>query len=181
MTNNCFECNGQCSRCGECCTPMLPLTLDEIKTIKEYIKEHNIKMENPVRGNNVYVRCPFYNIDEKKCNIYEVRPEVCKAYRCSYNKRKTLKNIKYFDSRADVNGNHLDRFVPLDLLFYNSPIMTLLIMDKQLHISDEALMRHRLFQFGGDIEFFADTGLPSTHDILVGLSDGSIKIDWEEN
>ena len=176
-----FECNGRCSRCGECCTPMLPLTLDEYHTIKNYIEEHDIKCEEFVQPEGVYVRCPFYNIKERKCNIYEVRPEVCKAFRCSFDKKKVADNIKYFDERADINGNHLNRFVPMDLLFYGNPLLTLIILYKQFNCDSPAKLTSMLWKLGLDRKFFDETGLPNTHDVLEGIRDGKIKMDWSED
>lgn len=75
--------NGECSNCGECCSDFLPLNKSEIKTIREYIKKH--KVENHSAANcfvQVNAMCPFRNNNEKKCDIYEARPYICRAFKC---------------------------------------------------------------------------------------------------
>ena len=68
---------GHCSRCGGCCPDMLPLSLLEIETIQAYISEHGIKPEAPKSE-----ACPFLNA-LKECNIYEVRPLICRLFKCN--------------------------------------------------------------------------------------------------
>lgn len=44
-----FSINGKCSMCGECCGAILPVSEKEIKRIKKYVVEHNIKINvNPI-------------------------------------------------------------------------------------------------------------------------------------
>ena len=38
-----FTKDGKCSSCGQCCSNLLPLSNNEIRKIKEYIKKHGIK------------------------------------------------------------------------------------------------------------------------------------------
>lgn len=175
-----YTCNGECSRCGECCTPLLPLTLDEIKVIKDYIKEKDIKPVSVIRGNNIYFRCPFYDPDKKCCNIYEVRPEVCRAFTCHNKYKQINKNRHYYDKRADINGNHLNRFVLMDYLFYGDPCLTLLFLTKHLGADTPQRLLNELYSLGADRKFFKETGLNSTHDIIKGMYDGSIKLEWSD-
>jgi len=76
-----FTKDGKCVSCGNCCTAILPVTKEEIKAIKRYIKRKHIK---PVKKSNVDfdLTCPFRNNTEKKCNIYEVRPTICRDFKC---------------------------------------------------------------------------------------------------
>lgn len=79
---------GKCSGCGACCTNILPLSNNEIRSIKYYIKKNNIKeqihilnvmAEKPVLD----MTCPFLNNqDNNRCTIYEVRPEICREFKC---------------------------------------------------------------------------------------------------
>ena len=84
-----FTRNGKCSGCGGCCTNMLPLTESEIRTIKRYIKKHNIRPHNyvmaPLATKTLDLTCPFLDNAKQteKCNIYEVRPAVCRYFICS--------------------------------------------------------------------------------------------------
>lgn len=91
--NRCKD--GKCSQCGECCSDLLPLSTDEIKRIKAYMKAHTVKMHHrnfPIMQNQfVDLTCPFRNDAEKKCEIYEVRPMICRCFICS----KPLQNAHY--------------------------------------------------------------------------------------
>lgn len=87
--------NKKCSRCGECCGIFIPVTDEEIKIIKKYVKQKNIVPEDRVNDNNVELRCPFFNVKEYKCNIYEVRPFVCRDFICSRKKLERKKKRIY--------------------------------------------------------------------------------------
>lgn len=89
-----FTCNGKCIGCGECCSNILPMTKQEIERIKAYIKEHNIEehkngmfLMNPICD----MTCPFLN-DSKdhRCNIYEVRPQICRNFSCHKENRAKI-------------------------------------------------------------------------------------------
>lgn len=82
--NNCKD--GQCSNCGECCTDLLPLTIGELNRIKSYVKKHHLK-EN---RHNIFwdkkaidLTCPFRNSKNSKCDIYNIRPAICREFICS--------------------------------------------------------------------------------------------------
>lgn len=89
LTNNItdFTCNGKCSNCGECCSNFLPLSDVEIKTIKEYVKKHNIKPCNHTLAVSKEIDgiCPFRDSINKRCLIYKVRPEICRSFICNKN------------------------------------------------------------------------------------------------
>jgi Fe-S-cluster containining protein len=100
---------GKCSNCGECCSNFLPLTDDDIQRIREYIKEHDIKAVNrtyPFAEKTIDGRCPFRSDTERKCLIYEVRPAICKVFKCDkpiMDKKtatKFFKNNKTFKTKA---------------------------------------------------------------------------------
>lgn len=82
--------NGKCTGCGECCGRILPLNDTEIKQIKRYVRRNNIK---PCTHNAPYAKllfdmtCPFMDNHKSndKCSIYNVRPAVCKAFKCDSN------------------------------------------------------------------------------------------------
>lgn len=88
-----YTINGKCSECGSCCSRFLALSNYEINVIKGYIKKHGIQQNK--HAVNVYANplwdytCPFLD-DTKpnhKCNIYEVRPLLCKDFICSKDKK----------------------------------------------------------------------------------------------
>lgn len=78
-----YTCNGKCSNCGECCSDFLPLSREEVKKIKKYMKTHETVNHSKV---NCFVSCnlmcPFRNNKERKCDIYEVRPFICQVFKC---------------------------------------------------------------------------------------------------
>jgi Fe-S-cluster containining protein len=69
----------KCKRCGDCCGRFLPMTATEVQKIRKYVKEHNVKGKK-----NDMLTCKFYDSEEKKCLIYEVRPAICRAYYCNW-------------------------------------------------------------------------------------------------
>ena len=81
MKNNTI--NGMCSNCGECCSDILPLSTREITKIDMYIKKkaHLYEIRNNHEAQNEAI-CPFRNDRQKKCDIYEVRPYICQAFKC---------------------------------------------------------------------------------------------------
>ena len=77
-----FTKDGKCVSCGNCCTALLPVTKEELKTIKRYIKRKHIKPIVHSVNVDIDLSCPFRNDNEKKCNIYEVRPTICRDFKC---------------------------------------------------------------------------------------------------
>ena len=87
--------NGKCTQCGECCANLLPMTDEEIEIIRKYVKKHNIKEHRhflPLATPTIDMTCPFLNDSKKteKCDIYKVRPRICKDFSCCPSERKPL-------------------------------------------------------------------------------------------
>jgi Fe-S-cluster containining protein len=99
-------CNHKCSGCGECCTAFIPITKKELMIIKKYVKDNNIEGNylSTESGQNLYAFCPFLNKENHKCNIYEVRPYVCRKFKCDKNKETLIKEREEYSRRADYNG-----------------------------------------------------------------------------
>ena len=80
-----FTTDGQCSGCGGCCSDFLPLSEMEIAQIHAYVKRHGIT-EHRNRPPTVDAvedwTCPFRNNLERKCEIYPVRPAICRDFQC---------------------------------------------------------------------------------------------------
>lgn len=77
-----YTCNGKCSSCGQCCGDILHLSKEEIRTIDKYLKTHKVEA-TPRNILAVYDNtCPFRDNKNKICKIYEVRPQICRAYKC---------------------------------------------------------------------------------------------------
>jgi len=80
--------NGECTGCGECCSNFLPLSDADISRIKKYISRNRIKAQvhtMPTAIPTMDCVCPFLDISrrDKKCTIYPVRPDICKAFKCN--------------------------------------------------------------------------------------------------
>lgn len=100
--------NGKCSCCGSCCGRFLPLTRREIKTIHRYVKQHHIQAyvaKLPVAKNHMDFNCPFCDLaaGDKKCRIYEVRPEICRGYLCC-----NVKDRRLADALLKKNAQPID-------------------------------------------------------------------------
>ena len=86
-----FTVDGKCSNCGNCCSNCLPLSNAEITRIRAYIKKHNIKEQRHNVATGVDMTCPFRDEGNKKCLIYEIRPAICRKFKCDYTKQDLLK------------------------------------------------------------------------------------------
>ena len=102
---------GKCSQCGECGSGLLPVTDYEIKLIKKYIKKHKVKeitCNFPLTGEITDMTCPFRDNTKKKCNIYDVRPKICRIFLCNKpinhkllaTNMRDLKRYKPFEMRG---------------------------------------------------------------------------------
>ena len=103
-----FTKNGKCTGCGACCSNLLPMTDDEIRTIRKYIKTHGIKEFKhllPLANPSVDMTCPFMDDSKKcdKCMIYEVRPKICRDFICDPKQRPMDADLRYMLSAKIVN------------------------------------------------------------------------------
>ena len=102
-----FTCNGKCSNCGECCSNLLPLSRKEVKRIKAYIKKHHIKEQRHNGMVGVDMTCPFRDNANKKCLIYEIRPDICRAFMCNHSHEDIMKaKINFHTIRQPVFMRH---------------------------------------------------------------------------
>ena len=83
---------GQCSKCGECCTNLLPVSQKEVDIIQRYVIANKIRPQTQMLVMQNRLTCPYYN--GKKCLIYEVRPLICKEFYC-YKKPSTEMEKKF--------------------------------------------------------------------------------------
>lgn len=81
-----FTHDGKCSRCGNCCSNILPLSTDEIKKIARYKKKHHLKDMSYRDDIDFNMVCPFLDKKNMVCTIYEIRPLICSDFIC--NKRQ---------------------------------------------------------------------------------------------
>lgn len=79
-----LTCNGECTKCGECCSWFLPISPKDIERMKKYIKANNIKIQQQVLVMQSKLMCPYYTGNkEKGCSIYAARPDICRFYQCN--------------------------------------------------------------------------------------------------
>ena len=160
--------NGKCVGCGSCCTELLPLTLKEVETIQNYVKENKIKPYSEIffEYNGVpsmNLMCPFRDLDTKTCRIYEVRPNICRQFKCNQDTRVIEKNRLIAHNKAKYNhikaktdnisnvasmreliyGNKLDtlRLVMLDLLRTHTSINIQMVVYTLLYFGRNDLIQ----------------------------------------
>ena len=79
-----FSKDGHCSGCGACCSDILPMSLPEVNRIRKWVAQHKYVPNTqilPMMTATYDMTCPFLN-KQKKCDIYEIRPAVCKLFHC---------------------------------------------------------------------------------------------------
>ena len=98
-----FTENGKCSGCGECCSDFLPLSPEEISRIRRYVEKHNIRPHhNNVVSIGFDVTCPFRDNVNKVCVIYNIRPAICREFRCDYDPARLTENKDFFHHLYNV-------------------------------------------------------------------------------
>ena len=76
--------HGKCSKCGGCCSDILPLTDLEIKRLRDFVVKNKYRPNTKITvlSNASYdMTCPFLS-SENTCTIYEIRPSVCRLFKC---------------------------------------------------------------------------------------------------
>lgn len=82
--NHCVD--DKCSNCGNCCVDLLPLTKNELERLRRYAREHNLKEHRQAPfwdPNATDLTCPFRNQHTQKCEVYPVRPLICRSFTCA--------------------------------------------------------------------------------------------------
>ena len=93
--------DGKCSGCGACCSAILCVSDAEVKKIKKYLGQHpEVKMinRNTALDKDFKDICPFFN-EVFKCQIYEVRPEICSRFICSAFKDTSIPPLNHRNKR----------------------------------------------------------------------------------
>lgn len=166
-----FTCNNKCSNCGNCCIPWLPITKTEYENIKRYIKKHNIQPIPLQDGNNFYLDCCFHNRLEHKCNIYPVRPAVCRAFRCDLPEEKIQKNKEHFNQRAYYNKivpGTIRNLKPMDLLFYKDYACLLMLILRDVKPKNMEDL----------IDFLNKT---NNKELIELIKKGIVKLEWSDD
>ena len=102
----------------------MPLTRKEEKRIREYIKKNKIEPELFQTNDYMNLQCCFYDRKNKKCKIYEVRPSICKTFKCNrkidvLELEKEVAHERAYWNRKE-NGN-ITNITDMRLLFYEDP------------------------------------------------------------
>ena len=98
-----FTKNGNCISCGNCCTALLPMTKAELKTIERFVKRKHLQLKKHPRV-NFDLTCPFRDNEKRICMIYEIRPQICRDFKCDKPQKKideTKENYEY-DNRFSI-------------------------------------------------------------------------------
>lgn len=91
---------GDCRGCGECCARFLPITVQEEFVIGAYMKMHGIEPRPPRAVFDM--TCPFLD-ENNECAVYEVRPQICRNFRCDLHKEKRLPPPKGWRMMREVD------------------------------------------------------------------------------
>ena len=115
--------DGRCIRCGMCCPDILPVTKNELITIKRYITRCNVipirqvECDKAGRPTDIRLQCPFSDEKKRKCLIYSVRPEICRLFICSQPPDVIVRN------QIDCSINKKDSlFVSMHIAFLNDEL-----------------------------------------------------------
>lgn len=135
------------------------MTKSEVKTVKEFLKKNPQIRERALnqpffKGNNVYIRCCFYDDDKKECMIYPVRPFICIAYKCNQDDLKIENNKNFIYAKAHYNTEAKTIHDFRSLLFNDYRMVVLAIGDETKKNPDQLL------------EFFKELG---RYDVAVEL------------
>lgn len=105
-----YQCNcvgDRCSGCGECCTDLLPVSTGEVKKIHEYLKTHPVKEHRQAPFFDLGaadLTCPFRDSVNKRCEIYPVRPLICRHFICTMNRETAHRERdKIYKGRNEVS------------------------------------------------------------------------------
>lgn len=124
-----YTTDGRCSGCGQCCSSVLPLSKAEVARIHAYVKKHGIREQFRHGMTGLDMSCPFRDEMGRKCLIYAVRPDICKAFQCNQpmdvierQKRQFHATRRHVFLRAEFFGNYTDLAYWAEFLRDGSPM-----------------------------------------------------------
>ncbi len=121
---NFCDSKGNCTRCGNCCAAMLPITKEEEKVIRKYIQDNIITPEFFVNDTEMNLQCCFYDRTNKLCKIYEVRPKICRTFKCNRDNKELEKERNENQSKSywnQIKDGKEFNVTDMRLLFYDDP------------------------------------------------------------
>ena len=125
--NNCID--GKCSNCGECCTDLLPLSAEEVRRLKAYARKHGLKEHTQApffAAGATDLTCPFRNQAEGKCDVYEVRPRICRSFVCTKTREQAKhdRDLLHQNDLPTLCGMRSSAIPKLALCWSDSPHLT---------------------------------------------------------
>ena len=70
----------KCGSCVACCGPV-PVSINELNVIKDYVRKMKTKeVKRLSKQKRSPMQCMFVDTKNKRCSIYEARPELCKKF-----------------------------------------------------------------------------------------------------
>ena len=106
---------GACSNCGQCCSNFLPISQKEADAIARYMKKNGIKEHinrPPTAHPTMDWTCPFRNETEKRCDIYPVRPAICRDFKCDKPAKGIMADRDMYEGKygiADMRGTFFEK------------------------------------------------------------------------
>lgn len=96
-----FTEDGHCSGCGSCCSDFLAVSKEEIERIRVYVVNHHLKEHITLVNPGIFMdcTCPFRDNVHKKCDIYPVRPQICRCFQCDQEMELINSNKALFQQR----------------------------------------------------------------------------------
>jgi len=100
-----------CNQCKiYCCQDAKPPLTETRKTIiKQYLKEHKIKVDQPFAKENysypavdALLYCNFFNKETKKCSVHSIKPETCVSGPITFDINFKTKKIEYFLKKSEI-------------------------------------------------------------------------------
>ena len=83
-----FTKDGKCTKCGNCCTALLPITKQELKELQRYVKKHHIQIVRHEGG--IDITCPFRNDELGICMVYEKSHKSAETFAVINRRRKLM-------------------------------------------------------------------------------------------
>lgn len=100
-----FTINGECANCGQCCSNFLPVSKKEIKKIHRHIQKKKVAEQKhlvPAASQTVDWTCPFRDNSARRCTIYDVRPAICRDFRCDKPRKKIQADKSMYHGKYSV-------------------------------------------------------------------------------
>lgn len=86
-----FSKKGKCKNCIACCTPDVLITKEEYLLLKSKLSPEVVSNIRETLDKRINLYCPFVDLKNKKCKVYNERPFACRIYHC--NQKRIKKNI----------------------------------------------------------------------------------------